>query len=114
MPGKFELLKAKDGEFRFVLKGANGEVILTSELYKHKESAEKGIASVKKNASEDKRYERKTSHSGKPFFVLKAGNHEVIGTSQMYKSAASMEEGIAAVKSNAAQAEVIEVKAAGK
>jgi uncharacterized protein YegP (UPF0339 family) len=114
MPGKFELSKAKDGEFRFVLKGGNGEIILTSELYKHKESAEKGVASVKKNAPEDKRYERKTSHNGKPFFVLKAGNHEVIGTSQMYKNAASMEEGIAAVKANAARAEIVEVKAAGK
>ena len=78
------------------------------------ESAEKGIASIKKNAADEKRYERKTSHNGKPFFVLKAGNHEVIGTSQMYKTAASMEEGITAVKANAAQAEVIEVKAAAR
>lgn len=114
MPGKFELKKAKDGEFRFVLKAGNGEIVLTSELYKHKDSAEKGIASVRKNAPDEKRYERKTSHNGKPYFVLKAGNHEVIGTSQMYKSAASMEEGIAAVKSDAPAAEVVEVKAAAK
>lgn len=114
MPAKFELSKARDGEFRFVLKGGNGEIVLTSELYKHKESAEKGIASVKKNAPDDKRYERKTSHSGKPFFVLKAANHEVVGTSQMYKSAASMEEGIAAVKNGAPAAEVVEVMAARK
>ncbi len=114
MPGKFELSKAKDGEFRFVLKAGNGEIVLTSELYKHKESAEKGIASVKKNAPEDKRYERKTSHSGKPYFVLKAGNHEIIGTSQMYKTPASMEGGIASVKSDAPSAEVVEVMAAKK
>jgi len=114
VPAKFELSKARDGQFRFVLKGGNGEIVLTSELYKHKESAEKGMASVQKNAADDKRYERKTSHNGKPYFVLKAGNHEVIGTSQMYKSTATMEEGIAAVKSGAPTAEVVEVMAARK
>jgi uncharacterized protein YegP (UPF0339 family) len=69
---------------------------------------------VRKNAAEDKRFERKTSHTGKPYFVLKAGNHEVIGTSQMYKSADSMEAGIAAVKNCAPTAEIFEVRVAAK
>ncbi len=33
MAGWYELSKAKDGQYRFVLKAGNGEVILTSELY---------------------------------------------------------------------------------
>ena len=36
MAGWYELSKAKDGQYRFVLKAGNGEVILTSELYKAK------------------------------------------------------------------------------
>ncbi len=60
MAAKFELKKAKDGEFFFHLKAANGQIILASEMYKEKGSAENGIASVKKNAANDANYERKT------------------------------------------------------
>ena len=43
MAGWFELSKSKDGQFRFVLKAGNGEIILSSELYKAKSSAQNGI-----------------------------------------------------------------------
>jgi len=39
------------GEFRFRLKAANGEVIASSQGYTTKASAQKGIDSVKANAS---------------------------------------------------------------
>lgn len=52
MAGKFEIHKAKDGQFYFVLKAGNGEIIARSELYKAKASAQNGIESVKKNASD--------------------------------------------------------------
>ena len=48
--GKFEIKVAKNGEYVFNLKAANGQVILTSQMYKSKASCENGIASVKKNA----------------------------------------------------------------
>jgi len=44
MSGWFELSKSSDGQFRFVLKAGNGEIILTSELYTSKSAAENGIA----------------------------------------------------------------------
>ena len=53
MAGYFELTKSSDGQFRFTLKGDNGETVLTSELYKTKASAENGIASVKSNAGNE-------------------------------------------------------------
>ena len=59
MPGKFELYKDKRGEFRFRLKASNGQIILASEGYKAKSSANNGIQSVMKNAPDDARYERK-------------------------------------------------------
>ena len=52
MAGKFEIKKRKDGQFQFNLKAGNGEIIATSEAYKQKASAIKGIESVRKNASD--------------------------------------------------------------
>lgn len=106
MAGKFELYKDNAGEFRFRLKAGNGENILASEGYKDKGGAENGIASVKKNASEDGNYERKEAANGKFHFNLKAANHQVIGTSQMYASADSRDNGVESVKSNAPDASV--------
>lgn len=102
MAGWFELSKSSDGQFRFVLKAGNAETILTSELYKTKASAENGIASVQSNSGLEERFERKESVNGKSFFNLKAANHQVIGTSQMYASAQSRDDGIASVKNNGA------------
>jgi len=47
---KFELNKDKAGEFRFKLVAVNGEIISVSEGYTTRESALKGIESVKRNA----------------------------------------------------------------
>lgn len=102
MAGWFELSKSKDGQFRFVLKAGNSETILTSELYKTKASAKNGIASVQKNCGVDDRYVRATAKNGKAHFNLKAGNSQVIGTSQMYASDSSRDSGIASCKSNGA------------
>lgn len=100
MAGWYELSKSSDGQFRFVLKAGNAETILTSELYTTRAAAENGIASVQKNSPDDARYELKEASNGKFFFNLKAANHQVIGTSQMYVSEATRATGIASVKAN--------------
>jgi uncharacterized protein YegP (UPF0339 family) len=61
MAAKYDLKKTADGQFMFNLKAANGEVILTSERYTTKASAENGIESVKTNAPNDEQYDRRTS-----------------------------------------------------
>jgi len=109
MAGKFELKKTEAGKYRFNLKAGNGEIILSSESYESKSGAENGIESVKKNAPDDVRYDRKTSSGGQPYFVLKAGNGEAIGRSETYSSTSAMENGINSVKSNAPGATVVEV-----
>lgn len=100
MAGKFELKKASNGQFHFNLKAGNGEIILSSETYESKDSARNGIASVQKNCTDDARYEKSEASNGKHRFTLKAANHQIIGTSQMYASAASRDAGIASVKAN--------------
>ena len=105
MAGKFELKKGKTGKFSFNLKSGNGQVVLTSQTYDDKRSATGGIKSVKTNAAKDARFERKKSTKGQPYFVIKATNGQVIGKSQMYANAVSMEKGIKSVMKNAPTAE---------
>ena len=109
MAGKFELYSDKAGEFRFRLKAGNGEIILSSEGYKKRASAMNGIESVKKNAANDARYEKKEGSSGKFSFNLKAANGQVIGTSQSYKSESGRDNGVESAKKNAPAAPVAEV-----
>ncbi len=111
MAGKFELKQGESEKYSFNLKAGNGQVILTSQSYDDKDSALGGIESVKKNAPDDANYERKTSTAGDPFFSLKAGNGQIIGKSEMYKTADAMENGIESVKTNGPTAEIADTTA---
>lgn len=109
--GKFEITLRKNGDPQFVLKATNGRVILASQGYKSMKSCLEGIESVKKNGVLDARYERLQAKSGQPYFNLKASNGQVIGSSEMYSSAASMEKGIESVKKNAADSTIEDLTA---
>ena len=106
MAGKYEIYKDKAGEFRFRLKASNGQTILASEGYKSKDACRNGIASVQKNGPDAGRFERKVAKSGKHHFVLKAANHQVIGTSELYESERAMETGIASVQKNSSSSAI--------
>ena len=56
----------------------------------------------------DHRFDSKQARNGAYYFNLKAGNGEIIGTSQMYASGAGRDNGIASVKANAPDAEIID------
>ena len=109
MASSFEIAKASDGRYYFRLKATNGQVILSSQMYANKGGAEGGIASVKTNAGDDANYERMEDTGGRPYFVLKAANSQVIGTSQMYSGTAEMENGIASVQKNALDADILDL-----
>ena len=64
---------------------------------------------MRKNAPDDNCYERKTASNGEAYFVLKAGNNEIIGRSETYSSLSAMENGIESVKTNAADAKIIDI-----
>ena len=106
MAGWYELGSNDKAQFSFVLKAGNGEVVLRSEQYATKASAENGIKSVQANCSDGARYDRKDASDGRCYFNLKAGNHQVIGTSQMYKAAPGRDAGIESVKTNGASTTV--------
>ena len=108
MAGYYELSKNDKGQFHFVLKAGNHEVILSSDQYESKAAAENGIASVQKNGGDAGKFACEVAKNGKFYFSLKAGNGQIIGSSQMYDSEAGRDKGIASVQANAASSTIKE------
>ncbi len=106
--GKFVVSVRSNGEYQFNLVAGNGQNILSSEGYSAKAGCMNGIESVRKNSQDSTNYERKTAANGKSFFNLKAGNGQVIGSSQMYEGTDGMENGIKSVMTNAPDATIDE------
>jgi uncharacterized protein YegP (UPF0339 family) len=103
----FEVFRSeKDGKYYFRLKARNGETILSSQAYTERRGCIRGLRSVRKNATEPENYVRRTATDGRFFFVLRAANARVIGTSQMYTSDQGVSGGIESVMQNAPTAEV--------
>ena len=130
--GMFEIICDAAGKFRFHLKATNGQIIAVSQSYGTKESAIKGIASIKKNAPvakiadftttevtmpesthkagivQDPVFEIQSNAGDKFRFHLKAGNGQIIAVSQSYLTRQSAEKGVASVKKNAPMAKVVD------
>lgn len=120
--GKFVIRKTNTGT-KFDLKAGNGEVIATSEVYASEDSCRKGVASVMKNApiaeiedqtvenvetKKNPKFEVYTDKAGEYRFRLKATNGQIIAVSESYKAMASCMNGVASVKKNAVDAEIVE------
>ncbi len=118
---KFVIKEVATG-IKFNLKAGNGEVIATSEVYESEAACKNGIESVKANAPvadvEDQtvegfeavkhpKFEMYADKAGEFRFRLKAKNGQIIAVSEGYTSKAGCENGIASVKKNAAEAEVV-------
>jgi uncharacterized surface protein with fasciclin (FAS1) repeats/uncharacterized protein YegP (UPF0339 family) len=128
--GVFEVMYDAAGKFRFHLKAGNGQIIAVSQSYGAKESAIKGIDSIKKNAPiakiadltkvegtmpmhvagivQDPVFEIQFNAPDRFRFHLKAVNGEIIAVSQSYLSKQAAETGIASVKTNAPMAKIID------
>ena len=83
-------------------------MVLRSENYKAKDSATKGINSVKKNCIEDKRYVLKESANGMFFFNVKSANGQVVATSAMYPSVEDRTQAINRIKASLPECSVEE------
>ncbi len=100
MKGYYELKPVEGGKFHFTLCAGNHEVLLASEVYSDKSAAGSGIESMQLNGPNSHRYDRRLSGVGEPYFVLKAANGEVLGTSETYGSEASRDDAIHVVMAN--------------
>ena len=101
----FQIFQGKNDEWYFRLRSTNARIVLQSEGYTSRAGAENGVDSVQKNSQNADRFEKRESKNGKYYFVLKAGNGQIIGNSQMYASTSGRDGGIVAVQ-NAAAASV--------
>lgn len=108
----YYVLEKRTTKFHFVLKAGNHETILSSESYATRAAAEGGIASCRTNGGKDASFDRRTAKNGQHYFVLLAANKQIIGTSEMYTTAASRDNGIASVQRNAATKTVKDLAAA--
>jgi|GEM_PF-67413 len=108
---KFELFRSKkNDEFYFHLNAAgNSEIILASEGYTTKANCLNGIESVKENSQDENKFDQLQAKNGEYYFNLLAGNGQVIGTSETYKSTQGRDNGIKSVMRNAVNAEVIDL-----
>ncbi len=122
--GKFIVKRTNTG-IKFDLKAANGEVIATSEVYSSEDACLNGIASVRNNAAvaeiEDQtvenfevkknpKFEVYNDKSGKQRFRLKATNGRIIAVSEAYESKANCLNGIASVKKNAPDSQIVKAE----
>ena len=122
MAGKFVIREIKEG-FLFDLKAANGEVILSSQVYSSLASCKNGIESVRQNAPdaavEDQTIEGFTQERNPKFeiylykngdyrFRLNAKNGQVIGSGERYKSKTGCQNGIESIKKNSVDAVIVE------
>lgn len=105
MSGKYVIHPAGDAQFHWDLKAGNARTILSSQMYSAKSSAETGIESCRVNSGNEASYTRLTSKDTQPYFVLKSGNGEIIGTSEMYSSESARDLGIVSCKANGPTAE---------
>ncbi|HMF73603.1 MAG TPA: YegP family protein [Flavitalea sp.] len=96
---RYEIFRDAKKEFRFRLKSKNYEIILTaSEGYDSKYDCQNAISICQRNSPYDVDYDRRTTQSGKPYFVLRSDNKKDIGRSEDYSSVTAREEGIKDVK----------------
>jgi hypothetical protein len=95
--GTFETFKGSDGKYYFHLLAGNYEKVLQSQAYTTLASAKNGVASVKTNGVDTKKYKVLTASNGEFYFNLVAGNGEIIGTSETYVSKSNVDRAITTV-----------------
>lgn len=120
--GKFVIRNTNTG-VKFDLKATNGQVIATSEVYNSLAACKNGVASVMKNApaaavenqtvegyatEKNPKFQIYKDKAGEYRFRLTASNGQVIAVGEGYKTLANCENGIASVKKNAPDAEIVE------
>ena len=117
------VVKKTDSGFSFNLMADNNEIIATSEVYTTKAACMKGIESVADNApfapiedqtvanydvEEIPKFEIFKDKAGEFRFHLKAGNGEIIATSEGYKAKDGCLKGIDSVKYNTVWSDIVE------
>jgi uncharacterized protein len=98
MSGSYEL-RVQKGKYIFSLKTNIGQVMFTSREFATKAEALQAIEACRSNAASETQFELKKLPTQALFFVLKSGDGQVLGTSELYGTNDWRAKGIAMVKS---------------
>lgn len=93
----FQVIKSLNGGYFFHLRANNGEIVLQSQSYSSRTSAVNGVQSAKANGRVATSFELREASNGQWYFVLKAGNGQLIGRGETYASKWNAERGVATV-----------------
>ena len=91
---RYEVFQGEDKKFYFHLRAGNGEIVLSSQGYTAKASAQNGVASVNTNGGTPAKYEMINTVDGRFAFHLKAANGQIIAKSETYVSESNAQRGI--------------------
>ena len=91
---RYEVFQGEDKKFYFHLRAGNGEIVLASQGYTAKSSAQNGVSSVNANGATAGKYEIISTADGRFAFHLKAGNGQIIAKSETYASQSNAQRGI--------------------
>ncbi|TKI06700.1 YegP family protein [Martelella alba] len=103
----YELQKERNGHYHFELKGSHGEIILCSETFCSKASAENAITFARYNAPDEHNYElKRTTGDEHRYFVLRGRDHQILGSGGPYSSDSDARRGIKAAMEYAITREI--------
>ena len=88
-PGKLDLWKSTDGQWRFHVVAGNGRILLSSEGYTSRTGALNGVLSVLDNGVDPAMYQLNKTASGQYNLRLVAANREVIAFTEAYATKSS-------------------------
>jgi uncharacterized protein YegP (UPF0339 family) len=104
---RVQIEEGSTADFRFNLFAANGQVVLSSEAYSTAAAAWNGAFAVQDAAALGTGFAILTAADGRFYFTLTAANGQVVGTSQMYTTKASAQDGITSVQTTLAKISII-------
>lgn len=117
--GRFFVSATATG-FRFLLKAANGQTVAASQVYASRAACLRGVASVARQAPKapvadltqggraaNPRFEVYADRAGEFRFRLTARNGQIIAVSEGYTSRAACLAGVASVRENAREPEIL-------
>ncbi|HEU0036038.1 MAG TPA: DUF1508 domain-containing protein [Kofleriaceae bacterium] len=93
-----EVVQGESGQFHFNFFARNGQIVLSSEAYTTEAAAYNGAMAVQADGQSAAAYTINQNATGGFYFVVKAQNGEIIGTSQQYTTKDSAQSAATAVQ----------------
>ncbi len=92
---RFQVFRGLDSKYYFHLRAANGEIILQSQGYTTRTSANNAVTSVQNIGGDAARYQVRPAADGRYYFVLRATNGRTMAWGETYAVKAGAETAVA-------------------